>query len=243
MGDYARAEPLYRQALEIRKQGAGRGAPRLRHEPEQPGRAVPGARATTPGPSRSSARRLEIRKKALGENHPDYATSLNNLAGLYQAQGRLRPGRAALPPGAGDHEAGAGREPPRLRHEPEQPGRAVPGAGRLRPGRAALPPGAGDHEEGAGREAPRLRHEPEQPGRCCTRPGRLRPGRAALPPGAGDPEEGAGRGPPRLRHEPEQPGRAVPGHGRLRPGRAALPPGAGDSQEGAGRGTPTTPRA
>ena len=42
MGDYARAEPLYRQAL-------------------------------------------EIRKKALGEGHPDYAASLNNLAGLYQS--------------------------------------------------------------------------------------------------------------------------------------------------------------
>ena len=44
MGDYAKAEPLYRQALEIRKQ-------------------------------------------VLGENHPDYAASLNNLAGLYQPMG------------------------------------------------------------------------------------------------------------------------------------------------------------
>ncbi len=40
MGDYAAAEPLYRQAL-------------------------------------------EIRRMALGEDHPDYAASLNNLAGLY----------------------------------------------------------------------------------------------------------------------------------------------------------------
>ena len=44
MGDYARAEPLFRQAL-------------------------------------------EIRKKALGEGHPDYAAGLNNLAALYQAMG------------------------------------------------------------------------------------------------------------------------------------------------------------
>ena len=41
MGDFAQAEPLYKQAL-------------------------------------------EIRKKALGEAHPDYATSLNNLALLYK---------------------------------------------------------------------------------------------------------------------------------------------------------------
>ncbi len=30
---------------------------------------------------------LEIRRTALGEDHPDYATSLNNLAALYQAMG------------------------------------------------------------------------------------------------------------------------------------------------------------
>ncbi len=30
---------------------------------------------------------LAIRKKALGEDHPDYATGLNNLASLYQAMG------------------------------------------------------------------------------------------------------------------------------------------------------------
>jgi tetratricopeptide (TPR) repeat protein len=31
---------------------------------------------------------MEIRRTALGEGHPDYATSLNNLAGLYRAMGR-----------------------------------------------------------------------------------------------------------------------------------------------------------
>ena len=44
MGDYAQAEPLYRQAL-------------------------------------------AIGKKVLGEQHPDYAKSLNDLAGLYQSMG------------------------------------------------------------------------------------------------------------------------------------------------------------
>jgi tetratricopeptide (TPR) repeat protein len=46
MGDYAKAEPLYRQAL-------------------------------------------EIKKRMLGENHPGYATSLNNLRMLYYGQGQL----------------------------------------------------------------------------------------------------------------------------------------------------------
>jgi tetratricopeptide (TPR) repeat protein len=31
---------------------------------------------------------LELRKRLLGDNHPDVATSLNNLAGLYESQGR-----------------------------------------------------------------------------------------------------------------------------------------------------------
>ena len=33
-------------------------------------------------------RSLAIREKALGPDHPDVATSLNNLAELYRAQGR-----------------------------------------------------------------------------------------------------------------------------------------------------------
>ena len=31
---------------------------------------------------------MEIRRTALGERHPDYAASLNNLAVLYRAMGR-----------------------------------------------------------------------------------------------------------------------------------------------------------
>ncbi|WP_226595142.1 tetratricopeptide repeat protein, partial [Microseira wollei] len=31
---------------------------------------------------------LELRKRLLGEDHPDVATSLNNLALLYKSQGR-----------------------------------------------------------------------------------------------------------------------------------------------------------
>ena len=63
MGEYAKAEPLYRQAL-------------------------------------------EIEKKVLGEEHPDYATSLNNLADLVRVDGRVREGGAALSAGDGDQKAG-----------------------------------------------------------------------------------------------------------------------------------------
>ncbi len=31
---------------------------------------------------------MELRKRLLGEEHPDVASSLNNLAGLYKSQGK-----------------------------------------------------------------------------------------------------------------------------------------------------------
>ena len=49
----------------------------------------------TPRPSRSIKQAMEIRRTALGERHPDYATSLNNLAGLYERwAGTPRPSRS-----------------------------------------------------------------------------------------------------------------------------------------------------
>ena len=71
MGDYAKAEPLYRHSL-------------------------------------------EIKKRALGENHPDYANSLNNLGALYKAMGDYAEGRAALSPGPGDPEARWARTTPTM---------------------------------------------------------------------------------------------------------------------------------
>ena len=88
MGAYDRAEPLYRQALEIRKKALGEEHPdyatslnnlaALYHAMGAYDRAEPLYRQA-----------LEIRKKALGEEHPDYATSLNNLAALYRRDGRV----------------------------------------------------------------------------------------------------------------------------------------------------------
>ena len=51
---------------------------------------------------------LAIVRKALGEDHPDYATCLNNLALLYDAMGRHAEAETALrhlaPPAAGHDE-------------------------------------------------------------------------------------------------------------------------------------------
>ena len=165
MGDYAKAEPLYRQALEIHKrmlgenhpdyatslnnlaalyqamgdlrQGraalqagagdreavAGRKTSRLCHQPEQPGRACTRTWATTPRPSRSTDQALEITKQALGENHPDYATSLNNLAVLYVEMGDYAKAEPLCRQALEIQQGSAGRKSPRLCRQPEQPGR------------------------------------------------------------------------------------------------------------------------
>ncbi|MCA9124864.1 MAG: CHAT domain-containing protein, partial [Planctomycetales bacterium] len=86
MGDYSRAEPLYHQAMEIRKEVLGEKHPDyatslnnqavLYHAMGDYSRAEPLLRQA-----------LELRKEVLGEKHPDYATSLNNLAVLYASMG------------------------------------------------------------------------------------------------------------------------------------------------------------
>jgi tetratricopeptide (TPR) repeat protein len=85
-GDYARAEPLYRQAAELFKKTLGEYHPAyasnlgrlavLYQNQGQYARVEP-----------LYLQVAEIRRKAYGENHADYALSLNNLAMLYEAQG------------------------------------------------------------------------------------------------------------------------------------------------------------
>ena len=60
MGDYAKAEPLLPPGPGDHEAGAGRGPPRLCHQPEQPGLAVRVAWGITPGPSRCCRTALDI---------------------------------------------------------------------------------------------------------------------------------------------------------------------------------------
>jgi tetratricopeptide (TPR) repeat protein len=86
-GQYQQAEPLYLEALEIRKQVLGTNHPdyatslnNLANLYREQGRYEQAAPL--------SQQALEITKQVLGTNHPDYAQSLNNLATLYKSQGR-----------------------------------------------------------------------------------------------------------------------------------------------------------
>ena len=83
MGDYAKAEPLYRRALAICEKALGAEHPDTATSLNNLAALYYAQWATTRKPSRCMRRALKIREKALGPEHPDTATSLNNLAELY----------------------------------------------------------------------------------------------------------------------------------------------------------------
>ena len=86
-GQYSEAEPLSRQALEIRRTALGEDHPDfatnlnnlagLYHSQGRYAEAEPLCHQA-----------LDVHRTALGEDHPDFAASLNNLAELYSSQGR-----------------------------------------------------------------------------------------------------------------------------------------------------------
>ena len=158
-------------------------------------------------------RALAIWEKALGPDHPEVATSLNNLAGLYRPRASTpRPSRSTSAPWRSGRRPSARTIP--TSPQPQQPGGALLCPGPVRQGRAAL--SARTRDPGAGpRPGPsRRRHKPQQPGRALPHPGPVRQGRAALSARTRHPGEGPRPRPSRRGHEPQQPGRALRAQGQ-----------------------------
>ena len=86
-GRFANTEPLYKRALSIREKALG---PTTRMSVSRLTTSLRSitARAVLPTPSRSQARFVKL-QKALGLDHPNVGTVLNNLAALYNSQGRF----------------------------------------------------------------------------------------------------------------------------------------------------------
>ena len=76
-------------------------------------------------------RALAIGEKALGPDHPDVATSLNNLAELYRAQGAYARAEPLYERALAIWEKALGPDHPRCRRLAEQPRRALSRPGRL----------------------------------------------------------------------------------------------------------------
>ncbi|WP_414756479.1 CHAT domain-containing protein, partial [Anabaena sp. CCY 9910] len=87
-GRYAEAEPLFHQALEMRKRLLGQEHPDVATSLNNLALLYNRqGRYAEAEPLFHQA--LEMRKRLLGQEHPDVATSLNNLAGLYWGQGDI----------------------------------------------------------------------------------------------------------------------------------------------------------
>ncbi len=188
---------------------------------------------------------LAIRRQALGETHPDTATSLNNLGALLKAMGDLPAARlyyeqalALLRTGVGHPPPGSGRGPPRHRHQPQQLRPAAPSHGRLLRRSALLGTGACRPPPEPGRGPPRHRPEPQQPRSAAQSHGRPAGGPPLLRAGVGRPPRSSGRYPSRHRHQPEQLRSAAQIHGRSTRRPALLRAGVGHPQPGPGRGPP-----
>ena len=117
-------------------------------------------------------RALAICENVLGPEHPDTATSLNNLARLLQAQGDLAAARRCRAR-AGDIRGSARPAASLYRDEPRQHRPTAPGPGRPGGGATAVPARASDPGESARPAASRHRDDPQQP--CPPAPGPGRP--------------------------------------------------------------------
>ena len=151
-GQYADAEPLCKQAMEIRRTALGE------QHPDYAGSLNNLAvlydamgRHAEAEPLYKQA--MEIRRTALGERHPDYATSLNNLA-ILPRDGPSRRRRSALQAGDRDSSHGPGRASSRVRHLAEQPGGAVPCDGPPRQGLLAYKEAMGIYRTALGAGIP-----------------------------------------------------------------------------------------
>ena len=162
-GQYAEAEPLYLQAMEIRRTALGERHPDYATSLNNLAglyRAM-GRHAEAEPLYRAGE---EIRRAALGERHPDYAASLNNLAGLYDAMGRHAEAEPLYQQAMEIRRTALGERHPDYATSLNNLAGLYRRDGPARRGRAALLRGDGDSSHGPGRAAPRLRHLAEQPG-------------------------------------------------------------------------------
>ena len=224
------------------REGAGARPPRRRHVAQQPGRLYQSqGRYAEAEPLYK--RSLAIREKALGPDHPDVGTALNNLAGCTETRAATpRPSRftSAASPSA------------RRRWGPTTPTSAcrsttwpscIRSQGRYAEAEPLYKRSLAISEKALGPDHPDVGTLAQQPGRAVPGPGPLRRGRAALQAQPGDPREGAGARASRCGRVAQQPGQAVSEPGPLRRGRAACTSAAWRSARRRwGPSTPTSAR-
>ena len=234
-GQYREAEPLYRKALAIHRKALGEDA-QHGHELQQcriqSRRAGEACRCRAAHP-----KALTIRRKVLGEDHPDTATSYNNVAANLNAQGKYAEAAAALQKALAIPQ-GAGRGPPRHGRQLQQRGLQPERPGQVRGGRAALPEGAGDPPQGPGRGPPRHGHQLQQRGRQPERQGKYAEAEPLYQKALAIRRKVLGEDHPDTAASYNNVASNLNAQGKYAEAAAAVPEGAGDPPQGAGRGPP-----
>ena len=161
---FDKAEPLLKQAMEVRKRVLGEKHPayatslislaELYRVMGDYARAEPLYRQA-----------LEIRKASPWRKACQLRPKPEQPGHTVPSQGRVFPRRTPISPIAGDFQAKPGRKAPRLCHGTEQPGRPLLLRGRLFQRRATVQAGTGDTQGVIRRLKPGLRREPDQSSR------------------------------------------------------------------------------
>ena len=134
------------------------------------------------------------------------ATSLNNLADLYEAMGRYAEAEPLYKRSLEISEKRLGRDHPDVATSLNNLAALYRTMGRYAEAEPLYQRSLEICEKQLGQGPPRRGHQPEQPGDPVPGHGPIRQGRAALPAQPGDQGEGAGGGPPRRGRQPQQPG-------------------------------------
>ena len=200
------------------REGAGRATTPTRHQPQQPGLLYDDQGRYAEAEPLLPAGAGNLQARCWASDHPDVATSLNNLAALYDDQGRYAEAEPLYAQALAAPAQGAGR----ATTPTSSP--SLNNLACLRRTRVATPrpsrstPGAATPARGAGRAPSRHHHQPQQPGQRLRPRGPLRRGRAALRPSPRAQPRRAGAG-SSSDHCDRKPGRCVdasgPGHLRL----------------------------
>ena len=158
-GQYADAEPLYKRSLAINEKSFGPGHPECCEINEQFRRCYIAPKVDTRMPSRSTSDRWRSMRKSLGPDHPDVATSLNNLALLYYEQGRYADAEPLYKRSLAIREKAVGPDHPDAAAALDNLAWLYDKGRSLRRRRATLQAIAGDPREGRSvRTIPMLRH-------------------------------------------------------------------------------------
>ena len=136
---------------------------------------------------------MEIRRTALGERHPDYASSLNNLAVLYYAMGRHAEAEPLYKQAMEIRRTALGERHPDYANSLNNLALLYNAMGRHAEAEPLYKQAMEIRRTALGERHPDLRHLAEQPGGAVRRDGPSRRGRAALQAGDGDLSHGPGR--------------------------------------------------